>query len=268
MTDAAYTFNQTVSERKSAGTGTHHKVVHKYTGVKLPSDYLTAKERNALNGEMVSVNMNRPIKFSEFKKLSADMKKEYMESLIRRFSVPKNRISQMMGVSYWSLYTLLKEANIEIKPAPFGTKWDEAGWNAWVNGENVRSEGFVSYTHDKEPETKKVSVKKTVTKTPAKKTAVQAKTQETEVKTEKMKPAEQVPVSMSDVSITATAEDIRVSSEQMKNLTDNVQETKPKADDSVVVIEKQADYQMDYANLFNALLQSGKQAHVTITFDI
>ena len=66
MTDERYTFVQDVKEKKRTARGYHNKV-RRGGAMKLPSDYLTKKERDAMNGECVTISLDRPMKWANFK---------------------------------------------------------------------------------------------------------------------------------------------------------------------------------------------------------
>ena len=51
------------------------------TQVKLPSDELSPAERQAMNGEVKSISLNKPMDWAEFKTLADDLKVEYIKRL-------------------------------------------------------------------------------------------------------------------------------------------------------------------------------------------
>ena len=53
----------------------------------LPSDYLTAKERKALNGEVKTYCLSKPMKWDEFKAMPLNIQEEYILKLYEKYHV-------------------------------------------------------------------------------------------------------------------------------------------------------------------------------------
>lgn len=100
MTDEKYTFITDVAEKKRIARGAFNKRTHNGKGgkVRFPSDYLSNKERNKMNGEIKEYRMNSPITYVEFKKYPDDLKKKYIQRLRDMFDVSDTDIAAMMGV--------------------------------------------------------------------------------------------------------------------------------------------------------------------------
>ena len=109
MTDEKYTFITDVAEKKRIARGAFNKRTHNGNGgkVRFPSDYLSNKERNEMNGEVREYRMNSPITYSEFKKYPDDLKKKYIQRLRDMFDVSDTDIAAMMGVKAKTLNTAL-----------------------------------------------------------------------------------------------------------------------------------------------------------------
>ena len=62
MTDERYTFITDVAEKKRTARGAFNKRTHNGKGgkVRFPSDYLSNKERNEMNGKVREYRMNSP----------------------------------------------------------------------------------------------------------------------------------------------------------------------------------------------------------------
>ena len=77
MTDAAYVFNQEVRERSRIKQGAHHKKNgSKSKKCTLPSDYMTTRQKNKMNGATMTLKMNEPChNWKEFKRLSTDVQR-------------------------------------------------------------------------------------------------------------------------------------------------------------------------------------------------
>ena len=109
MTDEKYTFITDVAAKKRIARGAFNKRTHNGKGGKarFPSDYLSNKERNEMNGEVREYRMNSPITYSEFKKYPDDLKKNYVKRLRDMFDVSDTDIAAMMGVKAKTLNAAL-----------------------------------------------------------------------------------------------------------------------------------------------------------------
>ena len=109
MTDEKYTFITDVAEKKRTARGAFNKRTHNGKGgkVRFPSDYLSNKERNKMNGEVREYRMNSPITYAEFKKYPDDLKKKYIQRLRDMFDVSDTDIAAMMGVKAKTLNAAL-----------------------------------------------------------------------------------------------------------------------------------------------------------------
>lgn len=109
MTDEKYTFITDVAEKKRIARGAFNKRTHNGKGgkVRFPSDYLSNKERNKMNGEIKEYRMNSPITYVEFKKYPDDLKKKYIQRLRDMFDVSDTDIAAMMGVKAKTLNAAL-----------------------------------------------------------------------------------------------------------------------------------------------------------------
>ncbi len=100
----------------------------------MPSDYLTKKEREAMNGEVITYQMNKPMSWGQFKKMPDDTKREYINSIIHKYDPQQTAVAAMFGVTPRTLYVLCEELGIHFKRG--GTQREnrnDAFW-AWVNG--------------------------------------------------------------------------------------------------------------------------------------
>jgi hypothetical protein len=103
--------------------------------VKFPSDYLTKKERNAMNGDVKEYRMNDPMTWDEFKEMPVDLQKLYIEGLRKKFQVPDAYIAEMLGKDRWSFGDHLFKNHIPTgKDAGVHKVWDREGFMAWRLG--------------------------------------------------------------------------------------------------------------------------------------
>lgn len=135
MTDEEYIFRTECAD-KSARHGEFQPTPHAGRGgkVKMPSDYLTKKEREAMNGEVITYQVNKPMSWAQFKKMPDDTKREYINSIIHKYDPQQTAVAAMFGVTPRTLYVLCEELGIHFKRG--GTQREnrnDAFW-AWVNG--------------------------------------------------------------------------------------------------------------------------------------
>lgn len=74
---------------------------HKKNGSKskkctLPSDHMSKKEREAMNGEVKSLKLTEKYTYKEFKAFSDDMKKEYLDNLRVKYNVNLHEIQKAL----------------------------------------------------------------------------------------------------------------------------------------------------------------------------
>ena len=103
MTDEEYIFRQTSAERKRIGRGDFNKKRKGGRFVRLPSDNLSKKEREKMNGEVTNYNMNKPVSWAEFKKWPQDLACEYIRRLEEAYDVRTEDLARMMGIGTWTL---------------------------------------------------------------------------------------------------------------------------------------------------------------------
>ena len=88
MTDAEYLFKQDIREKKTTGYGAKHKKagVKGPKGCRMPSDNLTKKEKEALNGEVVSWSPRAYYSWEELKAFPRNIQKEYLKAMCEKYS--------------------------------------------------------------------------------------------------------------------------------------------------------------------------------------
>lgn len=141
MTDEKYVFVTEVAEKKRTARGAFNKRTHngKRGGVKFPSDYLSKKEKNKMNGECKTYTMNAPITYAEFKTYPDDLKKQYVRKLRDMFDVSDTDLAEMMGTNKKTLNTCLNR--IGASGGRRGSRRaDYEGFEKWKRGETVLNE--------------------------------------------------------------------------------------------------------------------------------
>lgn len=96
MTDPEYLFKQTEIERKRIGRGDRNKKRGGGRYVRLPSDNMTKKEREAMNGEIKTYKVKEFYNWEEFKALPDDLQLKWVNSLINRYGCSVYAISTVV----------------------------------------------------------------------------------------------------------------------------------------------------------------------------
>lgn len=136
MTDEKYVFVSEVRDKKRTATGAFHKRTHAGKGgaVKFPSDFMTQKERNAMNGEVTTYRMNDPMTWAEFRKLPDDIKIMYIKSIREKFGVSDCQIFKMMGISQPQGQRKLQALGLGRGRGQWPKEFDAEAWERWLNG--------------------------------------------------------------------------------------------------------------------------------------
>lgn len=109
--DAVDCFKNDVKSRKSLVPSASKKP--KKTGCTLPSDYLTSSQKKKMNGNVVSINLNSPMRYEEFKTLPDDLKVEYLNKIIHMMGATIPLLAEMMGISQSKATFIIKEYGIK-----------------------------------------------------------------------------------------------------------------------------------------------------------
>lgn len=136
MDDERFVFYQDLREKKAAARSSHNRRTHNGKGgsVKFPSDYLSKKELQAMNGEVKSYRLKDPMTWAEFKALPDDLKVSYIRALRQKYSVLDARIAEMFGVSPYSVSVMFNRLGISGEKVKGSKGFDAEGWYAWRNG--------------------------------------------------------------------------------------------------------------------------------------
>lgn len=135
MKDETYAFIQDVKDKKTTARSARNKRTHngKSGRVRFPSDNMTKKELNAMNGEVKSYRLNEPMSWNEFKAMPNDIQYGYIKLLKEKYSATNQAIEKMLGVSNGLLARHMKGIGYTIAHMESG-KFDKEGWLAWCNG--------------------------------------------------------------------------------------------------------------------------------------
>jgi hypothetical protein len=138
MSDEQYELMQDTRDKKITARSARKTRSHcgKSGSVKFPSDYLTKKERDAMNGEVKSYRMNDPMTWEEFKELPDDLKVCYIKAIRQKYNAPDSAIAEMFGASKSMLCTMLKKLGCCTgqRLGKGSRAWDEDGFMHWRTG--------------------------------------------------------------------------------------------------------------------------------------
>ena len=117
MNEYEYLFTQDCREKKRTASGARHRATRGKRSfiVHNPSDYLTKKQREELSSPVISFTA-KPVTYEEFKAMSDDQKKAYLNFIIEEYAFSIRAIAAMMGVSFSTIDKYIKHLGIVVKP--------------------------------------------------------------------------------------------------------------------------------------------------------
>lgn len=84
-------------------------------GCVLPSDYLTDAQKRKLNGEVFTVDMNKPITYAEYKRLPKSLQEDYYNNLVETYGIGNPSIARMMGIAEATLRQHTDRMGLDLK---------------------------------------------------------------------------------------------------------------------------------------------------------
>lgn len=148
MSDERYelmqdTREKAITARSARSTRTH---CGKRGPVRFPSDSLSKKEREAMNGKCESYRLNDPMTWEEFKSMPEDLQIIYIKALRNKYKVPDRALARAMGVEPATFGAHIRKLKLgQGKGASAaGRKWldtpDADIFAAWWSGVRVKEE--------------------------------------------------------------------------------------------------------------------------------
>lgn len=137
MTDEKFVFTQDVRDKKITARSARNKRTHNGKGgaVRFPSDSLSRKELEAMNGKVEIYRLNDPMNWKEFKALPDDLKVCYITALRERYGVPDGKIAEMFGTSFKNFSHMVCKLGCSKKKKKGSKKYFDAdAWFKWLNG--------------------------------------------------------------------------------------------------------------------------------------
>ena len=77
------------------------------------------------------MNINKPMRWEEFKSLPKNMKLEYYNSIVDRFGVGSDRIAKMMGTKKNTILNFIQRTPDVHKAKKGGGGWDKYAWESF-----------------------------------------------------------------------------------------------------------------------------------------
>ncbi len=158
MKDETYAFISDVKEKGFTARSARHTRTHCGKGgrVRLPSDNLSKKELEKMNGECKSYRLNEPMSWDEFKSMPDDLKITYIKLLRQKFNASDSQIALMLGHNRRAFSSEIDRLGLGQGRDKRGgcTKWDKEGFLAWWHGvDKLPTPVPEEVTQAEEPET-------------------------------------------------------------------------------------------------------------------
>lgn len=140
MNDIEFILKEDIKKKKQAGSGYRYKKNgSKSKKCSLPSDNLSKKELNKMNGECKVYNLSEKMNYSNFCAMPFDLQVKYLEMLRDKFGANQTDIAKMMNVAPSTLashrYKFLN--NKPVFPSSNRSRLDKDAWNRFINGEKA-----------------------------------------------------------------------------------------------------------------------------------
>ena len=160
MPDEQYVMISDSIEKKKIAHSSHNRKTHCGKGgrVKFPSDYLSKKELKAMNGDVKSYNLNKPMTWEEFRRMPQDLQIMYIKKLRNEFGVPDIVLSKAMGVCKSSFSKAMRDLNLSLgkSAGATGKQWLNSEksskfseyWNKFSKKEDAVEEDSVEEKHE------------------------------------------------------------------------------------------------------------------------
>lgn len=131
MPDEQYVMISDSIEKKKIAHSSHNRKTHCGKGgrVKFPSDYLSKKELKAMNGDVKSYSLNKPMIWEEFRSMPQDLQIMYIKKLRNEFGVPDSVLCKAMGICRSSFSKAMKDLNLSLGKSAGATG------RQWMNSE-------------------------------------------------------------------------------------------------------------------------------------
>ena len=142
MNDIEFILKEDIKKKKQAGSGYRYKKNgSKSKKCSLPSDHLSKKEIEKMNGECKVYNLSEKMSYSNFCAMPFDLQVKYLEMLRDKFGARQVDIAKMMNVapSTFASHRYKFLNNKPVFPSSNRSKLDKEAWNKFINGEEAEN---------------------------------------------------------------------------------------------------------------------------------
>lgn len=108
---------------------------------KLPSDGMSKKELMAMNGAVVTMTPNKPMRYAQFKLLPDHLKKEYLQHLITTYEANGRMLGEMFGITSQHVNFVIKELGLPGgKAGKRVSREAEEAWKRFLGVQDAQGE--------------------------------------------------------------------------------------------------------------------------------
>lgn len=149
MNEIELNFHKENREKKNIGHSAYKKSGGRRGKCRMPSDYLTKKQKEGLNSKVESVTLNKPLSWSEFISLNKNLQKEYMKNLIEKYGARQSDMAEMFSIDRSNLCRWLKREHPDIIFSRNRSKYVDRRWETFVNNaKEPTAVELLTKTHD------------------------------------------------------------------------------------------------------------------------
>lgn len=131
-------FEHDVAQRKKlARMAQYRKCGSKSKRCSLSTDGMTRKQWEKRNGEVMSVKLNKPMSWEEFKALSRTLQMEYLQNLVKEYGVSARSLAAMFGKTPQTVIDYLKknELGFKFKRGNVMKPEQRSAWETFLSGQ-------------------------------------------------------------------------------------------------------------------------------------
>jgi hypothetical protein len=127
---------EVLQKKRIAQSARHRKIGSKSKKCSLPSDGMTHKQWKERNGEVMSYNLNAPMKWKDFKYMPKDLQEQYLEKLRDEHGALQRDVANMLGITPNAFSAYVRKRGIDLFCKRKSKSTDEVKWNAFLNGDS------------------------------------------------------------------------------------------------------------------------------------
>ena len=132
MNDCEFVFKQDIRDKKSIGRNAKYMNRTGKGSVRMPSDYLSRKEKRKLNGPVTSYDMGKPMPYKDFRNMPEDLQRAYLQGLVERFHPSQGAIAELWGVSQRTVCNQMGHHGLAVGKGHRAKDFNKEAWEAWI----------------------------------------------------------------------------------------------------------------------------------------